>query len=116
MDERLRGETPDDSLNIVRQRLRELTGNNEDFYMKAPNETKSKDPLLRATKLLTAQDKNGRLKNYYYVRDSHRLHKVLVTEAPQLEVHIPSATIGSLDPEMPHPLSVDILGASTRRQ
>jgi glutaminase len=80
VDQQLHQETPDESLGVVRRQLRLLTADDKGFYMKAPDETKSKDPLLGATRLLTAKDNEGKWKNYYHASGNHQLHKVLVTD------------------------------------
>jgi glutaminase len=96
LDQRLGSQTTESSLDTLRTKLGALNGR-EGFYMKLPNFSKSKDPLLGAVKLLTAPDKQDRLKNYYLAEGDHQLHKVVVTDITdthQLAVDIPDTPLG----------------------
>jgi hypothetical protein len=81
LDLKLRRETTDSTLEAIKAKLHELTKEDKGFYMKTPNSAKNKDPLHKATLLLTAKDAYEKLKHYYLSPDNHQLHKIVVVDA-----------------------------------
>jgi glutaminase len=92
-DKQLRGETPSDVLDTIKNKLG--SGEHENgFYLKQPDFSNGKDPLRGGTPLITAEDANGDLKKYTLAKGDHDLSKVVVTHAPPADRQLPAIERG----------------------